>query len=132
MFNNFIYNLIIFKFQFICLGSHWGVIYILDHQGNCIEDKEIKAHSVGINQISIDFNGEFIATCSDDGRVFIHSLFSKENNVNLNLERLVKTIALDPNYCKYGSNRRFLTGNILFDIYFVILKRYLSIIISLI
>lgn len=97
--------------KFICLGSHWGVIHILDHQGNSIQGKELKAHTVSVNQISIDSNGEFIATCSDDGRVFIHSLFSKENNVHLNLGRLVKTIALDPCYYKYGSNKRFITGD---------------------
>ncbi|KAJ8956298.1 hypothetical protein NQ318_015034 [Aromia moschata] len=97
--------------KFICLGSHWGVIHILDHQGNSIRGKELKAHTVSVNQISIDNNGEFIATCSDDGRVFIHSLFAKENNFNLNLGRLVKTIALDPSYYKYGSNKRFITGD---------------------
>ncbi|KAJ8982241.1 hypothetical protein NQ317_013543 [Molorchus minor] len=97
--------------KFICLGSHWGIIHILDHQGNSIRGKELKAHTVSVNQISIDNNGEFIATCSDDGRVFIHSLFSKENNLHLNLGRLVKTITLDPNYYKYGTNKRFITGD---------------------
>ncbi|CAH1107551.1 unnamed protein product [Psylliodes chrysocephalus] len=97
--------------KFICLGSHWGVIHILDYQGNSIEGKDLKAHTVSVNHISIDINGEFIATCSDDGRVFIHSLFSKENNVHLNLGRLVKTIALDPYYFKFGTNKRFITGD---------------------
>lgn len=92
------------------MGSHWGVIHVLDHQGNSIEGKELKAHTVGVNQISIDENGEFIATCSDDGRVLVHSLFSKESNIHLILGRLVKTIALDPFYSKFSSNRRFITG----------------------
>lgn len=82
----------------------------MDHQGNSIEGKDLKPHTVGVNQISVDLNGEFLATCSDDGRVFIHSLFSKENNVNLNLGRLVKTIAVDPHYSKQSSNKRFITG----------------------
>ncbi|CAH1988112.1 unnamed protein product [Acanthoscelides obtectus] len=97
--------------KFICLGSHCGYIHILDHQGNSIQGKQLKAHTVSINHISIDANGEFIATCSDDGRVFVHSLFSKENNLTLNLGRLVKTIALDPCYYKGGANRRFITGD---------------------
>ncbi|XP_045469262.1 vacuolar protein sorting-associated protein 41 homolog [Harmonia axyridis] len=97
--------------KFICLGSHWGVIHLLDHQGNNIEGKELKAHTVGVNQISIDSNGEFIATCSDDGKIFIHSLFNKENNFTLNIGRLVKTVALDPNYNKYGSTKRFILGD---------------------
>ncbi|XP_019871833.1 vacuolar protein sorting-associated protein 41 homolog [Aethina tumida] len=97
--------------KFICLGSHWGAIHILDHQGNSIEGVDLRSHTVSINQISIDFSGEFIATCSDDGKVFIHELFSKEHNVALNLGRLVKTVALDPNYFKHSSNRRFITGD---------------------
>ncbi|KAL3270997.1 hypothetical protein HHI36_021499 [Cryptolaemus montrouzieri] len=97
--------------KFICLGSHWGIIHLLDHQGNNIEGKELKPHTVGVNQISIDSNGEFIATCSDDGKIFIHSLFSKENNFTLNVGRLVKTIALDPSYNKYGSSKRFILGD---------------------
>lgn len=99
------------NFQFICLGSHWGVIHVLDHQGNSIRGKELKPHTVSVNQISIDASGEYIATCSDDGKVFIHGLFTKEHNIHLNVGRLVKTIALDPNYYKYGSNRRFITGD---------------------
>ncbi|XP_050502655.1 vacuolar protein sorting-associated protein 41 homolog [Diabrotica virgifera virgifera] len=97
--------------KFICLGSHWGVIHILDHQGNSIQGKELKAHTVSVNQISIDSNGEFVATCSDDGKVFIHSLFSKENDVQLNLGRLLKTVSLDPLYFKFGINKRFITGD---------------------
>ncbi|XP_060533869.1 vacuolar protein sorting-associated protein 41 homolog [Cylas formicarius] len=97
--------------KFICLGSHSGVIHILDHQGNSIEGKELKAHIVSVNQISVDNTGEYIATCSDDGKIFIHGLFSKENNCSLNVDRLVKTVALDPNYCRYPTNKRFITGD---------------------
>lgn len=96
--------------QFICLGSHWGVIHLLDHQGNNIESKELRTHSVGVNQICIDQSGEFIATCSDDGKVFVHGLFSKEDSLHINVGRLVKTVTLDPHYYKYGTNRRFITG----------------------
>lgn len=115
----------IYAFQFICLGSHWGVIHLLDHQGNNIEGKELKAHTVGVNQISIDTNGEFIATCSDDGKIFIHSLFSKENNFNLNVGRLVKTVALDPNYNKYSSTKRFILGMLFQLLNISIVQRFL-------
>ncbi|KAL1502552.1 hypothetical protein ABEB36_007677 [Hypothenemus hampei] len=95
--------------KFICIGSHSGVIYVLDHEGN--ENQKLKAHSVSVNQISIDNNGEYIATCSDDGRVFIYGLFSNENNYNLNVARLVKTVALDPYFCKNPANKRFIIGD---------------------
>lgn len=87
------------------------MIHLLDHQGTSIDSKEIKAHTVAVNHISVDKKGEYIATCSDDGNVVIHGLFSKENNHTFNVSRLVKTIALDPYYYKLGINRRFITGN---------------------
>lgn len=57
----------------------WGAIYLLDMQGNSIikdetEGKErvskaLLAHTVAVNQISIDSRGDYIASCSDDGKV---------------------------------------------------------------
>lgn len=55
--------------QFVCVGSHWGMVHLLDHQGNNVRNKELRAHTVAVNQISIDQNGDFIASCSDDGKV---------------------------------------------------------------
>lgn len=60
--------------QFICVGTHFGWIYLLDHQGNSVRFKEnspqgFNAHSISVNQISVDVNGDFIASCSDDGKV---------------------------------------------------------------
>lgn len=92
------------------MGSHWGSIQLLDHQGNNIQSKNLQAHTVAVNQISIDHNGDFIASCSDDGKVYIYGLYSMENNQNMSLGRLVKSIAIDPDYHKSGSGRRFITG----------------------
>ncbi|XP_043598277.1 vacuolar protein sorting-associated protein 41 homolog isoform X1 [Bombus pyrosoma] len=97
--------------KFLCLGSHWGMIHLLDHQGNNIQSKSLQAHTVAVNQISIDHNGDFIASCSDDGKVFIYGLYSTENNHNISMGRLVKSIAIDPNYYKSCSGRRFITGD---------------------
>ncbi|XP_070520756.1 vacuolar protein sorting-associated protein 41 homolog isoform X2 [Cardiocondyla obscurior] len=96
--------------KFLCLGSHWGMIHLLDHQGNNIKSKTLQAHTVAVNQISIDYNGDFIASCSDDGKVFIYGLYSAENNQNMSMGRLVKSIAIDPND-KSGNDRRFITGD---------------------
>ncbi|XP_017798628.1 PREDICTED: vacuolar protein sorting-associated protein 41 homolog [Habropoda laboriosa] len=97
--------------KFLCLGSHWGMIHLLDHQGNNIQSKSLQTHTVAVNQISIDHNGDFVASCSDDGKVFIYGLYSTENNHNMSMGRLVKSIAIDPNYYKNGSTRRFITGD---------------------
>lgn len=93
------------------MGTHWGVIHLLDHEGNAIggeNEGDIGAHTVTVNQISIDVKGDYLATCSDDGKIFVHGLCNKDNN-NYNIGRLIKTVALDPEYYK-TSGKRFITG----------------------
>ncbi|KAK0175633.1 hypothetical protein PV327_009369 [Microctonus hyperodae] len=97
--------------KFLCLGSHWGFIHLLDHQGNNIESKTLQAHTLAVNQISIDQKGDYIASCSDDNKVYIYGLYTRENNHKMNMERQVKSIAIDPNYSKSGNNRKFITGD---------------------
>ncbi|KAK3916032.1 Vacuolar protein sorting-associated protein 41-like protein [Frankliniella fusca] len=97
--------------KFVCLGNNWGMIHLLDHLGNTVLE-ELRLHSTDVNQISIDSNGDFIASCSDDGRVFIQGLYSSDNNQELKKENCkVKSVAIDPNYYKPGSGRRFITGD---------------------
>jgi hypothetical protein len=43
-------------------------------------------------------------------QVFIYGLYSTENNHNMVIGRLVRSLAIDPNYYKSGSGRRFITG----------------------
>ncbi|CAG0885065.1 unnamed protein product [Darwinula stevensoni] len=97
--------------KFLVLGSHWGMVYVLDHQGNAVRGKEMAIHATSINHLSLDEHGDFIASCSDDGKVAIHCLYSEESSMVLNLDRPVKSIAIDPLYFKGGSHRKFLTGD---------------------
>ncbi|KAF5292644.1 hypothetical protein FQR65_LT11196 [Abscondita terminalis] len=97
--------------RFICLGSHFGFIYTLDHLGNIVEGKETRAHTVSVNQISIETSGEFIASCSDDGKIFVHGLYSEDRNDIINVGRIVKSVALDPNFQKSNLGGRFITGD---------------------
>ncbi|CAG5117731.1 unnamed protein product, partial [Candidula unifasciata] len=97
--------------KFLALGTHWGMIHILDHIGNNIRDKEIVAHTTTVNQISIDDNGDYLASCSDDGRVIITGLYATENNQVVTFDRPVKAIALDPFYYKPASGRQYVTGD---------------------
>lgn len=102
--------------KFICIGTRWGVIHLLDHEGNIVAisqdgKTEFQAHTIAVNQISVDQNGDYIASCSDDGKVVVYGLYSNDNTHNLNLGRAVKSVALDPCYFKSGSGRRFLTGD---------------------
>ncbi|XP_035827939.1 vacuolar protein sorting-associated protein 41 homolog isoform X2 [Aplysia californica] len=86
------------------------MIHILDHIGNNIRDKEVTAHTTTVNQISIDDNGDYMASCSDDGRVIITGLYATENNQLVTFDRPVKAIALDPYYYKPGTGRQYVTG----------------------
>jgi len=51
--------------KFLALGTHFGMIYILDFSGN--EIKRFPAHTGTITDLSIDGNGDYIASSSDDG-----------------------------------------------------------------
>ena len=57
--------------KFLALGTHDGVVHILDHQGNHIRNKKFPSHTTIVHQISIERNGEYLASCSGDGRVNI-------------------------------------------------------------
>ncbi|XP_023235855.1 vacuolar protein sorting-associated protein 41 homolog isoform X2 [Centruroides sculpturatus] len=97
--------------KFMALGTFNGFVYILDHHGNNIRNKELALHTKTVNQISIDINGDFIATCSNDERIVIQGLYSSENNLILSFNQPVLSIAIDPNFAKPGSKKRFITGN---------------------
>lgn len=88
-------------------------MHLLDHQGNTVDNainkrQHTPAHMVSVNQISIDRKGEFIASCSDDGVVVICGLYTDEYDQKFNMERAIKTIALDP---AIQSDRRFILGD---------------------
>lgn len=52
----------------ILVGTSWGDLHILDHEGNVNSHQKFPKHIVGINQISVEEKGEFAGTCSDDGQ----------------------------------------------------------------
>ncbi|KAI7904801.1 uncharacterized protein BX663DRAFT_503574 [Cokeromyces recurvatus] len=92
--------------RFMALGTHWGAVHILDLEGNVI--KSFKNHSATVNDISIDKNNEFIASASDDGKVFIYALYTSEIQF-YNFKRPIKSIALDPEFAR-KSTRQFVSG----------------------
>ena len=98
--------------KFLILGSHWGVIHLLDALGNCLPVSRPgqAGHTITVNQVSVDHAGEHYASCSDDGRIIVTGLYSDENTLNFNMERPVQSIAIDPIYSRSNSGRRFMTG----------------------
>ncbi|KAG1220949.1 hypothetical protein G6F35_006336 [Rhizopus arrhizus] len=92
--------------KFMALGTHWGAIHILDFEGNLI--KSFKTHLATVNAISIDKSDEYLASASDDGKVFIYALYTSEIQ-EFNYKRPIKSVSLDPYYAR-KSTRQFVSG----------------------
>ncbi|KAI8852801.1 hypothetical protein BC829DRAFT_360401 [Chytridium lagenaria] len=92
--------------RFLALGTHWGIIHILDLNGNDV--KRFECHSATVNEISIDTNGEYVASASDDGKIVINSLYSTET-ASYKHRRPMKSIALEPEYSR-KTTRQFVCG----------------------
>ncbi|KAJ3013357.1 Vacuolar protein sorting-associated protein 41 [Thoreauomyces humboldtii] len=92
--------------RFLALGTHWGIVHILDLIGTDV--KRFQSHSATVNALSIDSNGEFVASASDDGKVVINSLYSTEVQM-VNYKRPVKAISLEPDYSR-KTTRQFVSG----------------------
>uniref|UniRef100_A0AAY4C2X2 Vacuolar protein sorting-associated protein 41 homolog n=1 Tax=Denticeps clupeoides TaxID=299321 RepID=A0AAY4C2X2_9TELE len=61
---------------FLALGTHFGKVFLLDIQGNVTQKFEISP--VKINQISLDEDGEHVGVCSEDGKVQVFGLYTRE------------------------------------------------------
>lgn len=95
--------------KFLALGTHNGVVHILDHQGNRIRNKKFPSHTTIVHQISIESNGEYVASCSGDGRVSVNGLYTAENNVQHSFDCPIKAVALHPDYGHRG-NKQYAIG----------------------
>ncbi|KAJ3030993.1 UNVERIFIED_CONTAM: Vacuolar protein sorting-associated protein 41, partial [Siphonaria sp. JEL0065] len=92
--------------RFLALGTHWGVVHILDMSGNNV--KRFECHFACVNDISIDTSGEFVASASDDGKVVINSLYTPEV-FPFKHKRPIKCVALEPDYSRKPS-RNYVSG----------------------
>ncbi|CAO3637448.1 unnamed protein product [Cunninghamella blakesleeana] len=92
--------------KFVALGTHWGTVHVLDFEGNIV--KSFQKHNATVNDISIDASEEFIASASDDGKVYIYSLYTSEIQ-HFDYRRPVKAVAIDPEYA-HKKTRQFVSG----------------------
>lgn len=83
--------------KFLALGTHNGVIHILDFNGNQV--KVFNSHSASVNELSIDDSREYLASCGNDGKVVIHGLYTNEK-FEYEFSRPVTAVALDPQFAK--------------------------------
>lgn len=89
----------------------------MDHQGNTVNshlscDSKEFAHTVAVNEVDIDTKGEYVITCSDDGRVNIIGLFSDEQNQTISFGHSIRSVVLDPDP-KVSEGKRFIVGKLL-------------------
>lgn len=95
--------------KFLVLGTDWGNVHVLDTiSGN--ECKTYQTHEARVNDISVDRYGDFIASCSDDGKVCLRSLYTNEYQ-EMSFDRPVKAVAIDPEYSK-SKKRQFVIGGL--------------------
>ncbi|KAJ3412220.1 Vacuolar protein sorting-associated protein 41 [Chytridiales sp. JEL 0842] len=93
--------------RFLALGTHWGVVHILDLNGNSV--KSFPSHSATVNEVCIDTHGEYVASASDDGKVVVNSLYTPEQQV-YKYKRPMKAVCLEPDYAKKQTRQLVLGG----------------------
>jgi vacuolar protein sorting-associated protein 41 len=76
----------------VIVGTSWGDLHILDHEGNVNSHQKFPKHIVGINQISVDLKGEYIASCSDDGQVSPIGMFVVGELIFVFITRYTSTV----------------------------------------
>lgn len=90
------------------LGTHAGLIHVLDEQGNRI--KHFRSHTASVLDLAIDDTDEFVASAGMDGLVAIHSLSAPET-YNFDFQRPMRCIALEPGFGR-RSTRAFVCGGL--------------------
>ncbi|EIN11015.1 vacuolar protein sorting-associated protein 41 [Punctularia strigosozonata HHB-11173 SS5] len=94
--------------KLLALGTHAGIVHILDLAGKRI--KSFKPHGASVCDITMDSAAEFVATASMDGQIVIHTLnpASTESYV-FDMKRPMRTVSLEPDFHK-RSTRAFVCG----------------------
>ncbi|XP_075442772.1 vacuolar protein sorting-associated protein 41 homolog isoform X2 [Ascaphus truei] len=92
--------------KFLAMGTYNGKVYLLDIQGNMTQKFDIS--SVKINQISLDDSGENVGICSEDGKVQVFGLYSREGLHEI-FDCPIKIVAVNPLFGK-SNCKQFVTG----------------------
>ncbi|KAI9591225.1 hypothetical protein BDF19DRAFT_455828 [Syncephalis fuscata] len=102
-------SIILVSDKFMIIGTHWGMVHIMDFTGN--EVKKYRAHAATVQSLSIDQAGEYVASASDDGHVIVQSLYAEQPPIILNYMRPLKCVAIEPNYAR-STARRIVSGGL--------------------
>lgn len=91
-------------FRFLVLGTEAGHIYVLDVNGNV--SRHYKDHADAVTDIAVDVQGDYIGSCSRDGKVVVRHMFGEES-FEYAAKQPIQALAIDPNYKRA---RRFVCG----------------------
>ena len=95
--------------KLIILGTNLGFLYILNFEGYCGELK-FRPHVGAVRDVSIDLSGEYVASCSDDGKIVVRNLYeaassqhqqkqaTKTDNLDFLLKGGVSCVQIDPEF----------------------------------
>lgn len=86
----------------IVLGSHSGLVYILNLKGE--EIKRYRGHTAAVSGVSIDKDGMTVASASIDGRVVTYHITRKETSM-FDFKRPLRTVSIDPDHHRNGKAR---------------------------
>lgn len=92
--------------KFMAVGTHAGMIFVLDFQGTLV--KGFKSHTASVLDLDIDSTMEFVAAAGMDGLVSISSLSSAEQYA-FDFKRPMRTVSVEPHFGKRAS-RSFVCG----------------------
>jgi vacuolar protein sorting-associated protein 41 len=90
------------------LGTQSGAVHIFDHGGTL--KRTIKAHRQRVNDVCVDWSGDYVASCSNDGTVLISHISAPESGV-YNYHRPVEAVRLDPQFAR-SKERPFVSGTV--------------------
>ncbi|TFK29012.1 hypothetical protein FA15DRAFT_678099 [Coprinopsis marcescibilis] len=101
--------------RLIALGTHAGIVHIMDVSGKRL--KSYKPHLASIVDIEFDETGEWIATASIDGQVFVRSIgltpgSSSNEHYSFDLKRPMRAIAMEPQFASKRGSRAFVCGGL--------------------
>ena len=76
------------------LGTESGSVYVVSFAGELVRCSTV--HRKAVNCVSVDHEGLFYATCSDDGTVVIQSVLQNaRDDLTYNLGEPVKCVAIE-------------------------------------
>ncbi|KAJ3449926.1 vacuolar protein sorting-associated protein 41 [Anaeramoeba flamelloides] len=82
---------------YFIVGTEKGFIIKIDFQGNIISKQLI--HQLNVNIISVNKNGKYICTCSNDGMICIIGVKSKHKKI-YSYHQPIRSVAINPKYPK--------------------------------